>query len=382
MSKEMQDSIADINEEQLDTMLEDVEVKDEEILEKYKDDDEEDEAEVEVDDDESEVEDDDEDEDEEVKEDTDSPYQKCWKDKYMRRMKETQHPVGSTMEITIKAHAQSSCASLKEGSEGGCEVISYEEFSKEVDALLAEQQSTVDFSDDLNALVGGEESLAEGFKDKAALIFEAAISSKLKVEVTKLEESYESKLEEATTEVKESLVDKVDSYLNYVVEQWVEDNKVAIESGLRTEITESFISSLKDVFVNHNIDVPEDKVSLVDELAEQVTKLEEQLNESVQHGITLSERVHNHEKAEAIAEACIGMTELDIDKFNSLIESIDYDNKEQFTSKIETIKESYFKVKSAPVEEELLTADSNTDNTLMSPSMAAYVSAINKNQSF
>jgi len=382
MSKEMQDSIADINEEQLDTMLEDVEVKDEEILEKYKDDDEEDEAEVEVDDDESEVEDDDEDEAKKVKKEDSAAYQKCWKDKYMRRMKETQHPVGSTMEITIKAHAQSSCASLKEGSEGGCEVISYEEFSKEVDALLAEQQSTVDFSDDLNALVGGEESLAEGFKDKAALIFEAAISSKLKVEVTKLEESYESKLEEATTEVKESLVDKVDSYLNYVVEQWVEDNKVAIESGLRTEITESFISSLKDVFVNHNIDVPEDKVSLVDELAEQVTKLEEQLNESVQHGITLSERVHNHEKAEAIAEACIGMTELDIDKFNSLIESIDYDNKEQFTSKIETIKESYFKVKSAPVEEELLTADSNTDNTLMSPSMAAYVSAINKNQSF
>ena len=378
----MQDSIADINEEQLDTMLEDVEVKDEEILEKYKDDDEEDEAEVEVDDDESEVEDDDEDEAKKVKKEDSAAYQKCWKDKYMRRMKETQHPVGSTMEITIKAHAQSSCASLKEGSEGGCEVISYEEFSKEVDALLAEQQSTVDFSDDLNALVGGEESLAEGFKDKAALIFEAAISSKLKVEVTKLEESYESKLEEATTEVKESLVDKVDSYLNYVVEQWVEDNKVAIESGLRTEITESFISSLKDVFVNHNIDVPEDKVSLVDELAEQVTKLEEQLNESVQHGITLSERVHNHEKAEAIAEACIGMTELDIDKFNSLIESIDYDNKEQFTSKIETIKESYFKVKSAPVEEELLTADSNTDNTLMSPSMAAYVSAINKNQSF
>ena len=236
MSKEMQDSIADINEEQLDTMLEDVEVKDEEILEKYKDDDEEDEAEVEVDDDESEVEDDDEDEAKKVKKEDSAAYQKCWKDKYMRRMKETQHPVGSTMEITIKAHAQSSCASLKEGSEGGCEVISYEEFSKEVDALLAEQQSTVDFSDDLNALVGGEESLAEGFKDKAALIFEAAISSKLKVEVTKLEESYESKLEEATTEVKESLVDKVDSYLNYVVEQWVEDNKVAIESGLRTEI--------------------------------------------------------------------------------------------------------------------------------------------------
>ena len=379
----MQDSITDINEEQLDTMLEDVEVKDEEILDEAKSkkvedtDEDEDEAEVEVDDDESEVED----EEEEVKEDQ-KAYAKCWNDKYSNAMKSTQHTIGSDQEIMIKAHAKKSCSSLKEGSETGCEVISQEEFNEQIEALLAEQQSGVDFSDDLNALVEGEESLAEGFKDKAALIFEAAISSKLKVEVAKLEESYESKLEEAATEVRESLVDKVDSYLNYVVEQWVEDNKVAIESGLRTEITESFISSLKDVFVNHNIDVPEDKVSLVDELAEQVTKLEEQLNESVQHGIALSERVHNHEKAEAIAEACIGMTELDIDKFNSLIESIDYDNKEQFTSKIETIKESYFKVKSAPVEEELLTADSNTDNTLISPSMAAYVSAINKNQSF
>ena len=314
MSEEMQDSIADINEEQLETMkLEDVEVKDEEILDEAKskkvEDTDEDEAEVEVDDDESEVEED----EEEVEE-------------------------------------------------------------EEV------EESTVDFSDDLNALVEGEESLAEGFKDKAALIFEAAISSKLKVEVAKLEESYESKLEEATTAVKESLVDKVDSYLSYVAEQWVEENKLQVESGLRTEIAESFMSSLYDVFAEHHIDVPEEKVNLVDELAEQVEKLSGQLNESVDKGIELSKTIKEHQRVDAIAEATIGMTELDIDKLKGLVESVEFDDVESFTSKIETIKESYFKVKSSKPEEELLVSD-DADKSV-SPSMAAYVAAINNNTKF
>ena len=377
----MQDSIADINEEQLDTMLEDVEVKDEEILDEAKSkkvedtDEDEDEAEVEVDDDESEVED----EEEEVKEDQ-KAYAKCWNDKYSNAMKSTQHTIGSDQEIMIKAHAKKSCSSLKEGSETGCEVISQEEFNEQIEALLAEQQSGVDFSDDLNALVEGEESLAEGFKDKAALIFEAAISSKLKVEVAKLEESYESKLEEATAEVKESLVDKVDSYLTYVAEQWVEENKLQVESGLRTEIAESFMSSLYDVFAEHHIDVPEDKVNLVDELAEQVEKLSGQLNESVDKGIELSKTIKEHQKVDAIAEATIGMTELDIDKLKGLVESVEFEDIESFTSKLKTIKESYFKVKSSKPEEELLVSD-DADKSV-SPSMAAYVAAINNNTKF
>jgi hypothetical protein len=323
MSEEMQDSITDINEEQLETMkLEDVEVKDEEILDEAKskkvEDTDEDEAEVEVNDDESEVEDDEEEKDEEVKE----------------------------------------------------EEVEDEEV----------EESTVDFSDDLNALVEGEESLAEGFKDKAALIFEAAISSKLKVEVAKLEESYESKLEEATTAVKESLVDKVDSYLSYVAEQWVQENKLQVESGLRTEIAESFMSSLYDVFAEHHIDVPEEKVNLVDELAEQVEKLSGQLNESVDKGIELSKTIKEHQRVDAIAEATIGMTELDIEKLKGLVESVEFDDVESFTSKIETIKESYFKVKSSKPEEELLVSD-DADKSV-SPSMAAYVAAINNNTKF
>lgn len=332
MSKEMQDSITDIDEEQLDTMLEDVEVKDEEILQEAKSKkvccDDEDEAEVEVDDDESEVEDED-----EVKE------KKSVK-------KESDH-----------------------------EEDEDEDYEEEV------EESNVDFSDDLNALVEGEESLAEGFKDKAALIFEAAISSKLKVEVAKLEESYESKLEEATAEVKESLIDKVDSYLSYVAEQWVEDNKLQVESGLRTEIAESFMSSLYDVFAEHHIDVPEDKVNLVDELAEQVENLSGQLSDSVDKGIELSKTIKEHQKVDAFAEATIGMTELDIDKLKGLVESIDFEDTESFTSKIETIKESYFKVKSTKPEEELLVNTDATDKSITT-SMAAYVAAINNNTNF
>jgi hypothetical protein len=311
-------------------MLEDVEVKDEEMLQEAKskkvEDADEDEAEVEVDDDESEVED--EDEVEEKK-------------------------------------------SVKKESEEDED----EDDEEEV------EESKVDFSDDLNALVEGEESLAEGFKDKAALIFEAAISSKLKVEVAKLEESFESKLEEATAEVKESLIDKVDSYLSYVAEQWVEDNKLQVESGLRTEIAESFMSSLYDVFAEHHIDVPEDKVNLVDELAEQVENLSGQLSDSVDKGIKLSKTIKEHQKVDAIAEATIGMTELDIDKLKGLVESIDFEDTESFTSKIETIKESYFKVKSTKPEEELLVNTDATDKSITT-SMAAYVAAINNNTNF
>lgn len=320
MSKEMQDSITDIDEEQLDTMLEDVEVKDEEILDEAKskkvEDADEDEAEMEVDDDESEVEDEDEDEDE-VKE-----------------------------KKSVK------------------------------------KESTVDFSDDLNALVEGEESLAEGFKDKAALIFEAAISSKLKVEVAKLEEHYATKLEEATTEVQESLIDKVDSYLSYVAEQWVEENKLQVESGIRTEIAESFMSSLYDVFAEHHIDVPEDKIDLVDELAEQVEKLSGQLNDSVDKGIELSKTIKEHRKVDAIAEATIGMTELDIDKLKGLVESVEFEDVESFTTKLETIKESYFKVTSTKPEEEILAANIDETDKSMTTSMAAYVAAINNNTNF
>jgi hypothetical protein len=251
----------------------------------------------------------------------------------------------------------------------------------EEEAEVAEEEVKVDFSDDLNALVEGEESLADGFKEKASIIFEAAISSKLKVEVARLEESYASKLDESTESAQDALVEKVDSYLNYVVESWMKEHKLEVEAGLRTEIAESFMSSLYDVFVEHHVEVPESKVDLVDELAEQVEKLTAQLSESVDRGIELSKSIHAHERADLIAEATVGMTEIDAEKFRGLLEEVDFTDAETFTSKIDTIKESYFKVKTVKPEEELLTAETPVD-TKLTPSMSAYVTALKNQENF
>ena len=316
MSEKMQeDSITDINEEQLEDMVEDVEVAEEETESETE--------EVVAEEEEATTEDHDEDEDEDEDDDDDDEDE--------------------------------------------------EESKKE--------EVKVDFSDDLNALVEGEESLADGFKEKAAVIFEAAISSKLKIEVARLEESFASKLTESTESAQEALVEKVDSYLNYVVESWMKEHKLEVEAGLRTEIAESFMSSLYDVFVEHHVEVPESKVDLVDELAEQVEKLTAQLSESIDRGIELSKSVHAHERADLIAEATVGMTEIDAEKFKGLLEEVDFTDAETFTSKIDTIKESYFKVKTAKPEETLLTAETPVD-TKLTPSMSAYVTALKNQENF
>jgi hypothetical protein len=188
-------------------------------------------------------------------------------------------------------------------------------------------------------------------------------------------------LAESTESAQEALVEKVDSYLNYVVESWMKEHKLEVEAGLRTEIAESFMSSLYDVFVEHHVEVPESKVDLVDELAEQVEKLTAQLSESVDRGIELSKSIHAHERADLIAEATVGMTEIDAEKFRGLLEEVDFTDAETFTSKIDTIKESYFKVKTVKPEEELLTAETPVD-TKLTPSMSAYVTALKNQENF
>jgi len=316
MSEKMQeDSITDINEEQLEDMVEDVEVAEEE---------------------------------------TES---------------ETEEVVAEEEEATTEDHDEDD------------DDDDDDEDEVEEEAEVAEEEVKVDFSDDLNALVEGEESLADGFKDKAAVIFEAAISSKLKIEVARLEESFASKLAESTESAQEALVEKVDSYLNYVVESWMKEHKLEVEAGLRTEIAESFMSSLYDVFVEHHVEVPESKVDLVDELAEQVEKLTAKLSESVDRGIELSKSIHAHERADLIAEATVGMTEIDAEKFKGLLEDVEFVDTETFTSKIGTIKESYFKVKTVVPEEELLTTDTPVD-TKLTPSMSAYVTALKNQENF
>ncbi len=238
-----------------------------------------------------------------------------------------------------------------------------------------------DFSSDLNALVNEEATLSEDFKAKAEVIFEAAIKSKLAEEIDRLEEKYNEELDAEVNSTKEDLVEKVDSYLNYVVENWMEDNKLAIQTGLRTEIAEGFMNNLKDLFTESYIDVPESKVDLVDELAETVEELEEKLNTTTGEAIAMSEELESFKRDAIIREASKDLAETQIAKLKSLVEDVDFDNEETFAKKVATVKESYFTKESVNVENtELVVSEENNDVVETTGSMAQYLQALKATQ--
>jgi len=213
------------------------------------------------------------------------------------------------------------------------------------------------FDDDLEALVESEATLSDDFKGKASTIFEAAVNSKIMEKaadmelvtatliaekVEELEEQYNSEISEAVVEAREELVEKVDGYLNYVVETWMEENRLAVETGLRTEIAETFMGSLKDLFTESYIEVPESKVDLVDDLAEQVIALEEKLNQETSTIIEMRSEMQNLERHAIIAEASKDLAGTQADKLTKLAESIDFESSEAFAAKVDTLVESYF----------------------------------------
>jgi mRNA-degrading endonuclease RelE of RelBE toxin-antitoxin system len=234
------------------------------------------------------------------------------------------------------------------------------------------------FAEDLNALVESEATLSESFKAKAEVIFEAALSSKLSEHVERLEEDYQTQLDEQVQQIQESLVEKIDGYLNYVVESWVEENKLAIGNGLRTEIAESFMSALHGVFTEHYIQVPDEKVDLVDGLADKIGELEEQLNRTVQDNIDLVESVKAYARQSVISELAKDLSEAQAEKLKALVEDISFESEDTFAQKVETIKESYFRKVSVQTqaEEELL--DENTKEVQVSPMMQQYLNALKK----
>ena len=234
-----------------------------------------------------------------------------------------------------------------------------------------------DFSDDLNALVESEATLSEEFKAKTAVIFEAAVKSKLSEEIDRLETEYAEQLAEEVSTTKADLVEKVDSYLNYVVEQWMEDNKVAIQTGLRTEIAEGFMNKLKDVFEESYIEVPESKVDLVDELAEANEGLEAQVNEATAKALELSEELETYKRAAVIREASKDLAETQVEKLTSLAESVDFENEKAFAQKVATLKESYFS-KTKTAESIVEDTDDTSDEVEVSPMMEQYINALRK----
>ena len=233
-----------------------------------------------------------------------------------------------------------------------------------------------DFKDDLKALVNEEATLSEEFKQKAEIIFETAINSKVNAEIDRLEEKYNEELAEEIESTKADLVEKVDSYLNYVVEGWMEDNKLAIQNGLRTEIAEDFMNKLKDLFTESYIQVPEDKVDMVDELADNVEELEAQLNDSTERSIQMAEELELYKRDFIIREASKDLAETQVEKLKGLAENVDFEDEETFAQKVAQLKESYF-AKTSKTQEEII-EDDDAPVVETSGSMDSYLKAIKK----
>jgi hypothetical protein len=259
------------------------------------------------------------------------------------------------------------------------------EFSEEVlDEELEEspvEYYPVDMSEHVNALLEGE-NLSEDFHAKATTIFEAAVKAKLEEEVALLEQAYAETLEERVAEIMEQLSSDVDNYLNYVVEQWIEENEVAVESALRSELTEDFIGGLRSLFAEHYIDIPEEEVAVVEELSHTVEELEAKLNEEIERNVALTGMIAEARKSELVGYVCEGLTTTQAEKLKGLVENVAYTDDDQFIEKISTLRENYFptSVKSDAVLDHVEPQDPKmiSESTLEGP-MAKYVQALGRN---
>ena len=196
--------------------------------------------------------------------------------------------------------------------------------------------------EDMDSLFSDDSTISEEFKSKAATIFEARVLDRVSQIEEQVESKYAGMLEEAVAEIKSDLTTKVDDYLNYVVEQWIEENQIAIESGLRAELTEEFIAGLRNLFAEHYIDVPTEKVDLVDELASKVEELESKLNEEMERGISYAKALVESRKNEITREVCEGLTTTQTEKIKALAESVEFSTEDEYKNKVETIRENYF----------------------------------------
>ena len=242
------------------------------------------------------------------------------------------------------------------------------------------KQESADWEEDLDLIVANEATLSDGFRGKAGAIFEAAYTQKVSAEIDRLESEYAQNLETEISDVQTEIVEKVDNYLNYVVEGWMKENEVAIQQGLRTEIAEEFMTSLQSVFKEHYIEVPEGKANLIDDLADQVSELEEQLNKTTEDNIQLNNSNQDYLRANIVRKQSSGLADTESEKLAGLVEDIEFEDAETFEMKVKTIKESYF-TQDSPVsvdESDALIGEDGNSKEQTSSSMSAYTQAITK----
>jgi len=235
--------------------------------------------------------------------------------------------------------------------------------------------------EDIDALFADDETISEEFKSKVSTIFEARVEDRVTQIEEETEEKYAGMLEEAVESIRADLTEKVDDYLSYVVEQWMKDNEIAIESGLRSELTEDFIAGMRNLFAEHYIDVPAEKVDLVDELAGKVEELESKLNEEIERAVDLKKSLVESRKVEMTREVCEGLTDTQVEKIKSLAESVEFSTEDEYKQKLETIRENYFpsnakKATEAQLHEEF--EEEEAKKVINDPFVAAVSQAISK----
>ena len=245
----------------------------------------------------------------------------------------------------------------------------------------ASYSESIDVKKDVDALLEGED-FSDEFKTKAETIFEAAVSSR----ISEVKETLEEQKTQAIEEAKEDMVDKIDSYLTYVTEEWKKENELAIARGLRSEMTENFIEGLKTLFVEHYVDVPEDKYDVIDELANRLDEMEQKLDGEVTRNMEVTEELETLKRGNIVKSAGEDLTESQREKLESLAEGVDYKNEEDFAEKISEVKNAYFPVDGESLEEETiveegtgtLTEESDSEEKILDPNMNVYSSAISK----
>ena len=255
-----------------------------------------------------------------------------------------------------------------------------EEIAEDEEQLEEKKQWKAKMKEDVESLFADDSTISEDFKDKVSTIFEARVSDRVSQIQEQLETEYAGMLEEAVEDIRKDLTEKVDDYLNYVVEQWMEDNQIAIESGLRSEITEEFISGLRNLFAEHYIDVPSEKVDLVEELSSKVEELESSLNEEIEHGIQIKKALIESSKKEIIHTVCEGLTATQVEKIRSLAESVEFSTEDEYKDKLETIRENYFPSGTKRANEEQLHEEigESDEKTVADPMVAAVAKVISK----
>jgi len=249
---------------------------------------------------------------------------------------------------------------------------------------LKKEDLDINVKDDMDALVSGED-LSEEFKTKASTIFEAAVSAKVISEVNQrvdeLETNYNIEMSEAKEEHLSTVTEKVDGYLNYVTEEWMKENELAVEKGIRSELVEDFMTGLKNLFTEHYIDIPEEKVDLVDDLFEKVEELEQKLDESINTSVDVKKELADYKKAETLREVSENLADTEKEKLGKLAEGIDFEDKTQYSEKLEVIKENYFPKQQAEVitEELVNTEEEHTSSEpVVDPVMSRYTSALTR----